>query len=129
LSLENMASPPAVYRLIHGAIQRSLSDNLNVSLAPADAPKVSDVCFANAVTSDVLFRGRKIAGAAQRRTRAGLLHQGSIQLDGLPAQFRETFAAALSASFTHIELTAEVMERAQNLAANKYGTPEWLEQR
>src|SRR6266436_888669 len=36
-------------------------------------------CFANPVRADVMVNGRKVAGAAQRRTRAGLLHQGSIQ--------------------------------------------------
>ncbi len=36
-------------------------------------------CFANPVRADVLIDGRKVAGAAQRRTRSGLLQQGSIQ--------------------------------------------------
>jgi lipoate-protein ligase A len=36
-------------------------------------------CFANPVRADVTIDGRKVAGAAQRRTRAGLLQQGSIQ--------------------------------------------------
>jgi lipoate-protein ligase A len=38
-----------------------------------------DNCFANPVRADVMVDGRKIAGAAQRRTRHGLLQQGSIQ--------------------------------------------------
>jgi hypothetical protein len=36
-------------------------------------------CFANPVRADVMTDGRKIAGAAQRRTRRGLLQQRSIQ--------------------------------------------------
>src|SRR5215468_6420236 len=36
-------------------------------------------CFANPVPADVVINGRKVAGAAQRRTRRGLLQQGSIQ--------------------------------------------------
>jgi len=36
-------------------------------------------CFAGAEQHDLLFQGRKIAGAAQRRTRSGLLIQGSVQ--------------------------------------------------
>jgi len=36
-------------------------------------------CFANPVPADVMMDGRKIAGAAQRRARRGLLQQGSIQ--------------------------------------------------
>src|SRR5581483_5653074 len=36
-------------------------------------------CFAGNEKFDVLWQGRKIAGAAQRRTRSGLLIQGSVQ--------------------------------------------------
>jgi len=34
---------------------------------------------------DVLLQGKKVAGAAQRKTKKGFLHQGSISLQ-LPAQ-------------------------------------------
>ena len=36
-------------------------------------------CFGGHEKSDVLWRGKKIAGAAQRRNRFGLLIQGSVQ--------------------------------------------------
>ena len=36
-------------------------------------------CFIGAEKNDLLYRGKKIAGAAQRRNREGLLIQGSIQ--------------------------------------------------
>ena len=36
-------------------------------------------CFIGAEKNDLIYRGRKIAGAAQRRNREGLLIQGSIQ--------------------------------------------------
>ena len=39
-------------------------------------------CFHGHELHDLLWRGRKIAGAAQRRNRAGLLIQGSIQPQG-----------------------------------------------
>src|SRR5437588_4062935 len=57
-------------------------------------------CFANPVRADVLMNGRKIAGAAQRRTRAGLLHQGSIQQIDLGKDFTERFAQELSGKWT-----------------------------
>ena len=37
-------------------------------------------CFIGAEKHDILYKGFKIAGAAQRRTRHGLLIQGSIQI-------------------------------------------------
>lgn len=123
------AGSRAVYAEIHDAIRGALAGVLDVALARQAAPKVSDACFANAVEADVMLDGRKIAGAAQRRTRAGLLHQGSIQYAGLPARFREAFAAALCASWTAESLVKEVIDRATRIASEKYATEAWLRRR
>ena len=48
-------------------------------LAPCCDPSGPGQCFIGAEPSDLLFQSRKIAGAAQRRSRLGLLIQGSIQ--------------------------------------------------
>jgi len=67
-----------------------------------------------------------IAGAAQRRTRGGFLHQGSIQLPNLSETFRDRFTSALSAKVEREEMPPQVLERAALLAAEKYGTDAWL---
>jgi lipoate-protein ligase A len=115
-----------VYSFVHGAIEKALATVARVGLAAHDAPKVSDACFANPVVADVLVDGRKIAGAAQRRTRAGLLHQGSIQYDALPDDFAEVFAAALCSRTERRTLSRELLDRAAQIAAEKYATSEWL---
>ena len=85
-----------IYALFHDAICRALArSGLSATLAPSVTPKVSEHCFANPVRADVLCEGQKIAGAAHRRSRLGLLHQGSIQLPTLRADFPEAFATAL----------------------------------
>ena len=38
---------------------------------------------------DVVFDGKKIGGAAQRRTKRGFLHQGTIALAILPDEYLE----------------------------------------
>ena len=121
--------PPAriIYAEIHDAIRIALP--ITAALAQNDAPKISDACFANPVTADVLVGEEKIAGAAQRRTRAGLLQQGSIQLPNLPPSFRETFAQALCPTFEKKEFTAELLARAHQIAAEKYATAAWLRRR
>ena len=126
---ENIPLPQTVYQMIHGAIQKTLAAHFDISLADKAAAKISGDCFANAVTADVLVRGRKIAGAAQRRTRAGLLHQGSIQYEKLPAAFPYAFATALCADFSTLTLDPDFIRQAQALAGQKYGTPEWLRRR
>ena len=118
-----------IYSEVHAAIRQTLGSNSAVALASAAAPKISEACFANPVEADVLLDGRKIAGAAQRRTRAGLLHQGSIQCDTLPGRFRDAFARALCPAFEQKQLPAEVLARAREIAAEKYATGQWLERR
>ena len=99
---------------------------MEASLANGSAPKVSEVCFANAVRADVISGGQKIAGAAHRRTRTGLLHQGSIQQNNLPDRFREDFAGILCPQFERMTLSSKSSERAAEIAEKKYGTNEWL---
>lgn len=118
-----------VYAQIHGAIRAALGSHMNVALASEAAPKVSEACFANPVVADVLVDGRKVAGAAQRRTRAGLLHQGSIQHDHLPAEFAETFAGTLCAGFERASVSDALLSAAQVIAQQRYGTAEWLRRR
>jgi lipoate-protein ligase A len=73
-----------------------------------------------------MIDGRKIAGAAQRRTRRGLLQQGSIQGVQLNKGFAERFAAALSANRGKQDISKEVLIRARELVQQKYGTESWL---
>ena len=118
------------YSDLHDAIRQALIANgVEATLAGTVAPKVSEHCFANAVRSDVLSDGRKIAGAAHRRSRAGLLHQGSIQLAGLPAKFREDFAGTLCGQFERKTLAPDLIARANAIAQTKYATAEWLMRR
>ena len=49
------------------------------TLSPLRQKEIPGQCFVGAEKDDLLWHGRKIAGAAQRRTRNGLLIQGSVQ--------------------------------------------------
>jgi lipoate-protein ligase A len=86
-------------------------------------------CFANPVRADVMMNGRKIAGAAQRRTRRGLLQQGSIQGIVMKTDLAEKFAQALSVNCSEFEINEEVFQRARELAQQKYGSDSWLGKR
>jgi lipoyl(octanoyl) transferase len=116
-----------IYHAIHDAICRALQANgVEASLAKDAAQKISESCFANAVRADVLSGDRKIAGAAHRRSRAGLLHQGSIQQNHLPDRFRADLAETLCPRFERMTLSTEISERAAEIARTKYGTTAWL---
>src|SRR3984893_18386930 len=86
-------------------------------------------CFANPVRADVLVNGRKVAGAAQRRTRAGLLHQGSIQQVDLVGNFARHFAKELSENCSERRIDNELSDRAKAIAEKKYATQAWLRRR
>jgi lipoate-protein ligase A len=86
-------------------------------------------CFENPVRADVMINGRKIAGAAQRRTRRGLLQQGSIQGFTMKSDLAQKFAQALSANCSEFEVNERIFQRAQELTQQKYGTESWLRKR
>jgi lipoate-protein ligase A len=70
----------ASYERLHVWLKASLDAlGLRAELAALPAAGAPTHCFARAEQFDVLLRGAKIAGAAQRRTRQGLLIQGSVQ--------------------------------------------------
>jgi lipoate-protein ligase A len=73
-----------------------------------------------------MIDGRKIAGAAQRRTRRGLLQQGSIQGVDLENGLAQRFARALSLNCIEREIQEKLLDRARKLVQQKYGTDAWL---
>jgi len=119
-----------VYQRVHAALSSALREfGIPAVLTEANEPKLSEACFANPVASDVMENGRKIAGAAQRKTRSGLLHQGSIQRENLNEKFRSIFGKFLAKSLIVSNIGIDVMRAAQELAATKYRTTEWLRRR
>jgi lipoate-protein ligase A len=92
-------------------------------------------CFVGAEQFDVLVDGRKIAGAAQRRNKCGLLIQGSVQPP--PGVERSDWESALCAIATAqwdvqwepFEGPAEWYARVRELVAMKYSRREYNERR
>jgi lipoate-protein ligase A len=93
-------------------------------------------CFAGHEKFDVLWHGQKIAGAAQRRTRVGLLIQGSVQPPPIQierADWERAMgdAAAESYGITWKEFAAdaELQRRAVELAETVYSQASHNERR
>jgi lipoyl(octanoyl) transferase len=133
-------SPMSIYENVHRALGKALLEaGQRATVAGVDDPGsvavVADVgasgynCFANPVRADVIIDGRKVAGAAQRRTRAGLLQQGSVQYVDVENGLAERFAQALSANCNERKIADEVLNRACELARQKYETDAWLRRR
>jgi lipoate-protein ligase A len=116
-----------IYRRVHAAVERALrAMGVQAQLSEAASSRTSEACFANPVVADLIEGGRKIAGAAQRKTRQGILHQGSIQRSGLEQQFRKTMANLLSSEIVDEQISSPILESAEALAGQKYATDRWL---
>jgi lipoate-protein ligase A len=93
-------------------------------------------CFIGSERFDVLSGGRKIAGAAQKRNKLGLLVQGSIQPPN-PASPRPAWEKSLLAtgennlelSWLELKLPDEIRSRAAALDRDKYSTVEYNQRR
>ena len=91
--------PADSYSFIHSRLAFALSEAFpELKCAAQDAPKSSAACFENPVKGDLILGSHKIAGAAQRRTRQGLLHQGSVHLSRPEFPQALKFARSLSAT-------------------------------
>ncbi|MBK1835576.1 lipoyl protein ligase domain-containing protein [Roseibacillus ishigakijimensis] len=86
------------YREIHHLVQKALAACGYPSELLAEEQGDSPACFVHPVPGDIVdVEGKKLAGAAQRRTRHGLLHQGSILAPGCTLQALATAFAELLA--------------------------------
>lgn len=123
------------YRLIHLALRQCFSRlgwgilELSGGVSVAAKPAVR-ACFTQPVEYDLMEGDRKLGGAAQRRTRAGLLHQGSLRIPRLAGQNTACFVSVLADSFAEAwaprALSNGEETAAQRLAEQKYAAQEWL---
>lgn len=118
------------YRRVHDWIRVSF-ERIRVRTDLAEEAVVSQPgqCFAGAEQFDLLRDGRKIAGAAQRRNRHGLLVQGSVQPpDSLRGNRREWQTAMLESArdrwnieWSDLAEPDALFESTRRLQASKYG--------
>ncbi|NBV87165.1 MAG: hypothetical protein EBS01_13095, partial [Verrucomicrobia bacterium] len=102
--------PADSYCLIHKRLAAALSGiGTAVACIAESLPKQSAECFENPVANDLMQGSRKIAGAGQRRTRHGLLHQGSVQLGSTDFPHAWRFAATLAETVERITLPARIL--------------------
>lgn len=121
------------YKKVHEWIRDAFAAmGVETSLAPVSQKDVPGQCFIGAEKSDVLWRGRKIAGAAQRRTRNGLLIQGSVQpppvklsRDDWEKAMLETAEKQFSIHWTLLNSDTRLAEHAKGLNAAKYSRDEF----
>ena len=122
------------YERMHRWIQSAFTAlGVSSELAACCRKEIPGQCFAGYEKFDVLSLGRKIAGAAQRRTKAGLLIQGSVQpalLGVSRTQWHDAMCAKLEEG--HLEQFKAPLilwQRAEALASERYSRDEFNRRR
>jgi lipoyl(octanoyl) transferase len=136
------------YRAVHEALAQSLrtqgvgavTKSAVDDQAEADETTLPGVCFDRAEVYDVIDEasGTKMAGAAQKRNKHGLLFQGSLRQPTIAAAafdwdcFENDFVAGLAAALgADAQPTPwpELNEDEVSGLTEQYSSPEWIERR
>ena len=121
------------YRLVHAALAEVLAaEGIEVRLSAGAEETGAALCFENPVGHDLIDpAGRKLAGAGQRRTRRGLLHQGSVAAACEPAASTaraERLVSLLSGDWRPCDFVAPE-DPIFRKVAERYARSAWTERR
>jgi lipoate-protein ligase A len=116
------------YRRVHEWIQSAFAElNIATELAPCCKKTAAGQCFVGHEKFDLLWHGQKIAGAAQRRNKSGLLIQGSVQPPPNPPPYADWVGALSNTGFKFFNgrsqpyaLDSSLKQRAEEIAREKY---------
>ena len=119
------------YNCVHEWVRRAFeSCGVAVELCVEARSVGEGQCFVGAEKCDLLFSGKKIAGAAQRRNRDGLLVQGSVQAEATGVARAEWESAMLEeADWREWQVPDPFTGAATDLAKQKYATEEYNQKR
>ncbi len=124
------------YRRAHDWVTQSFRKmEVAAELATVATKEIAGRCFIGSEKFDVLANGQKIAGAAQKRNKAGLLIQGSIQpaKEWSRSEWERTFLGVgekrMEVGWRELTPDENLLERAKKLDAEKYSRREYNERR
>jgi lipoate-protein ligase A len=125
------------YRRIHTWIQSAFAKlKVETELAPCCKKTLPGQCFVGYEKFDLLWRGKKIAGAAQRRNKLGLLIQGSVQpppVEIARTDWENAMRGAAEKEFavewTDFSTNAELHRQAEILAREKFSQADYNQKR
>lgn len=124
------------YRRVHEWLVHAFARlDIMTELATAARHAGAGQCFVGHEKFDVLRNGRKVAGAAQRRTRSGLLIQGSVQppvslgRKDWEAAVCETASMEMDVCWRQMEADGILLQRAAELCRLKYAQAAYNQRR
>jgi len=116
-------SSTQIYQAIHEALLPAIRQILpNAKLVALEDCRCGPVCFESPVAYDIIAGSRKILGGALRRSRQGILYQGSLHASVPPISLAE----ALADEVLPLENLPALEKSAAALVSHRYGDPAWL---
>ena len=116
-------SSAQIYQAIHVGLLPAIRQILpNAKLVALEDCRCGPVCFESPVAYDIIAGSRKILGGALRRSRQGILYQGSLHASVPPMSLAE----ALAHEVLPPENLPALEKSAAALVSDRYGDPAWL---
>jgi lipoate-protein ligase A len=116
-------SSAQIYQAIHEALLPAIRQILpDAKLVSLEDCRCGPVCFESPVAYDIIAGSRKILGGALRRSRQGILYQGSLHASVPPISLAE----ALAHQVLPPENLPALEKSAAALVSQRYGDPAWL---
>lgn len=125
------------YRRIHDWLRLAFAElEIKTELAANRKKMLPGRCFSGYEKSDLLWHGKKIAGAAQRRNKLGLLIQGSVQSPAVSIE-RDDWERAMAGAGARQSAIGwqtgaadrELLAMANHLAAGKFSRADYNQKR
>lgn len=123
------------YKVIHEPVMKACLDlGKGAHLAPdlgIKHDRATLQCFVSPSPNDVLAADEtKLAGAAQRRTRKGILHQGSVSLkagthEEILQAIKQELVCAFGYEYEPFTPSEELLRQTGELVRTKYATEAW----
>jgi lipoate-protein ligase A len=125
------------YQRVHEWIKAAFATlGVTTELAPCCRKSLPGQCFVGHEQFDVLWQDRKIAGAAQRRTRNGLLIQGSVQPPPIKisrVDWEQAMCDVAKTDFgvvwNNFAITTDLQQRVSELTAKTYSQAAYNQRR
>ena len=116
-------SSTQIYHAIHEALLPAIRQILpEAKLVSLEDCRCGPVCFESPVAYDIVAGSRKILGGALRRSRRGVLYQGSLHAAVAPIWLAE----ALADEVLPLENLPALEKSAAALVSQRYGDLAWL---